>query len=358
MRFSHFILLVLLVGCSPGYNAQMEQLQRYSDNIYEQSKHLSGQSFITHMRSLPSYASAMHMVDSLLAQPPRVRSWNDSLAREDSLALASLHLKRVQDLYYGGDTTAAVFAYLGGSQWFVALKDEYETDQARRFAETAADALKESLSPNMASLAHDAFLRAIELANKEGDVELLRLAHNSFLEVSERVIEMPDSVRLAFAPSKAPASSLPWGGILALAIGFIVSAGGLRVYKQLKDKPRSTSLTLPVGTTEAVFEALWLITHEPQAIPKQVQTIVHDLCRKPTNQRATFMMAGLMALASDPEQADPLKVANAVRSRLLRHFKKQELAFGPGVVLPREQDEWREWFAAHEDLVPASCRKR
>lgn len=83
-------MLLLLLGCSKGYDDAGKQLQAHSDALYEQAiaSGLKGDARTAHVRTLPDYAKAMHLTDSLLVGKPRLRFWNATHAHKDSVGYA------------------------------------------------------------------------------------------------------------------------------------------------------------------------------------------------------------------------------------------------------------------------------
>ena len=129
----------------------------------------------------------------------------------------------MQDLYYGGDTTAAVFAYLDLLPWLAVFPPGPQADNTRRLAETIGDAVDLTHSPNMARLSYQAFERAKRLALDHGDPHYIHLADSSYKAASRQVMAMPDSVRHAFGPPPDRPIRIPW--VLAtLAAAFIAAS--------------------------------------------------------------------------------------------------------------------------------------
>lgn len=350
----HYLSLVVVAIASFGCSDHSQDIQRIEQGFIEAVQEARSQATTSEERlrliyKKPSFLASVQIRDSLLSLGPRIRYYNDSLARVDSSHYAYLLLLRVSERYDLGDTTAAVFAYLETMPWLKGLS--YEAAEIRRFAETVGSAVDGTLSPNMARLAHDAFMRALQLAREQGDKQLMKAAMTSFADVNERLMDMPDSVRLAFAPSPAPSTPAPWSfAAVALVLGFIVGGSSWHLYRKkghAKEPQQLTSEALeqPTGATHDVLDALWIVCNDTSSIPKAVEVTVRTTCRKPTSQRGMFMYAGLMA-GLGGEDADPLKVANTVRSRLLRFFKRQQWEMMPGVQLPRDRDEWYTWFNA------------
>lgn len=229
-RLMRYLILMLLFlsGCSKGYDDAAKQLQAHADALYDQAlaSGLKGNAFIAHMRTLPEYAEAMHLVDSLLIGEPNMRFWNASHAHKDSIGWARLHLTRVQDLYYFGDTTAAVFAYLDVLPWLTAFAPGPQADNIRRLAETIADAVDLTHSPNMARLSYQVFERAKRLALDYGDLQYIHLADSSYRVVARQVMTMPDSVRAAFGPAPERPARVPWALATFAAAFFAASIAG------------------------------------------------------------------------------------------------------------------------------------
>lgn len=310
------------------------------------------------IQTMPSYLAARAIRDSLLQLGPRIRYYNDSLAAVDSANYAYLSLLRVSSLYERTDTTLAVYAYLEATPWLAALDPDVRTAEARRYAETVADAVDETLSPNMASLAYAAFVRAEALALEAGDAELVALVDRSRGEVVRRIVAMPDSVRLAFAPAPG-SSSAPFSPGLVAFIAFIAlgtGAGGVHLWRRRHPADQRTSREeheashgfVPydvryAGLTaaERCLEALWVLSFSYSEVTEEVLAIVQANCRGLDSQRALFMAAGLMVGGLD---YDPLKAAGLVRQRLLRYAKRHNIAYHPGVLLPRDRAEMREWL--------------
>lgn len=294
--------------------------------------------------------SAQSLIDSLLQNPIHVRSWSDSLARMDSLDIGFLYAQRATMHYHWGDTLAATLVYLEAMPWLAALTPRAEVKEWKLYSETIGDAVLASKSPHIATLAWASFERAERLAAQLGDSTLAREVLLAKLNLNQKLYTLPDSTRLAFAPMPPASATPPFAGIgLAAVMAFVLGGGSLRFYQRRKAAKHNISTQHPplADTTEAMLDALWMACNSVGEVPNAVLTVVDTTCRNTTSQRAMFMLAGLMTLAPDPTQVDPLKVANTVRSRLLRYFKRNQWEMGPGVLLPRDRAEWYQWFEVH-----------
>lgn len=338
---SVFLVLPLLVGC---------QNQMYDDIIATGHLVTSGDSL--------KIERGMQQLDSLLATNLRPHLFNDSLARRDSSAIAFLYLSKLSyEYYHTHDTVAAALTYFDAQPWLRVASPETRADEARRFAETIGDALVASSSPNMARLAYTAFQEAEQYAWQISNFTLSALVDSSRLALKAQLEGMPDSVRLAFAPLPAPASS-PLPAVLVAFVAFIAlgtGARGLQVWIRKRQPAHArrvqSSRFVPyderysqLKTAERCLEALWVLCYSHGEIPDEVFRIVRERCRNDDSQRALFMAAGLIVLGLD---YDPLKAAGVVRQRLLRYVHSHQMAYHPGVILPRDREEARQWLQRH-----------
>lgn len=346
MHIRLLLVVLLLSSCADGYEDDWQASRADMTAAFEESKRLSDDpdERMQIIREIPAFQRAVARRDSILARGPELRYFNDSLARIDSGYYALFLLGRVSNLYYYHDTTQAVFAYMEALPWLKSASLEAQAEQARRFAETVGDAIDETWSPQMAALAYQAFSRAEYLALTRSDRTLYDLVDSSRTHVVERLFDMPDSVRIAFAPSASRPSNASWHlaavtAALIFVFGFI--SYGIYIWRK-KDPPPASSA--PPGSTLAILDALWAICNDIEDVPVSIRSITTTLCRYPDNQRAMFMMAGLMTLAPEPTEETAPKVANTVRSRLLRYFQKQGWTMSTDAVLPRDRAEWATWF--------------
>lgn len=315
-----------------------------------------------------STAAALALTEKTLAQQPSVRTWNDSLAYADSLDIAYLHRVRVAMLYDNvqeaapgmPDTVRAALAFIEAIPWTNVWRPRGKVQFWAKYSEVASEAMVIAQSTNMANLAYQGFQQAELLAltyedvHDEGFLELVGDTRNDFLHTIQA---MPDSVRLAFAPSSNSSSApLPIG--LIAFIGFIAlgtGAGGVHLWAKRRQSHASQDATdadthsfVPYdvryadwGSAERCLEALWVLSFAYNEVPEEALQIVTDKCRSLDHQRALFMAAGLMVSGLD---YDPLKAAGLVRQRLLRYAKRNKIAFHPGVLLPRDRAEMRQWL--------------
>lgn len=328
-----FLAGVVLIGCQPHVD-----VNKASDTAFR----------LARTGVLDSVLAAGQMADSILKMNPRPRYWSDSLAREDSLDIAYLYRLRTSHLYHRRDTVEAALSFIETIPWSHVWSLKAQAQFWRFYANDVSEAVEITRNPNMAKLAYKAFMEAERIAAQHGDTAFYARVMETKGTAFANLAALPDSVRLAFAPSPAPSGPSPWSFmVVALVLGFIVGGSTWRVYRKKEQQHHLTSKTVeqPTGSTYDVLDALWIVCNDTSSIPKDIEVTVCTTCRKPTSQRGMFMYAGLMA-GLGGEDADPLKVANTVRSRLLRFFKRQQWEMMPGVQLPRDRDEWYTWFNA------------
>ncbi len=181
MRQILLLIPLICLGCASGYDGEREAVSQQLRAAWQATGQLSEDPYerIGLVYVTEEYQQAASRRDSILAKPPSIRWYNDSLAHYDSLAYAYMLGSRVSALYYSGDTTEAVFAYLEALPWLHAHSTVIQIDEARRFAEMAGDAVREMRSPNMARLTYEAFEHAEEIALREGDTNLAMLVDSS-----------------------------------------------------------------------------------------------------------------------------------------------------------------------------------
>lgn len=231
--FAVATLVLCLMGCKTGYDEErafvFESLQQVLQNVRETYDNRADR--IRFASLDPLSQQAMAHVDSVLALPPQIRYYSDSLAHRDSISLAYLHMIRIGHLYYHQDTTAAVFAYMKAMPLISVYQDSVRIDEMRRFAETVGDAATTTCSLNMARLAHQAFTNAEQLALASGNTTLFHMADSSRSILAGRVLTMPDSVRLAFGPTSPTPLPSPWA---LVALGAIFTLGCVAGYGKMK----------------------------------------------------------------------------------------------------------------------------
>lgn len=231
MRFGILIFLAFILGCQKGLDEARDIVSHDRIAALNSIRQITEdpREWDTLMHSLPEYQRFMRSVDSLLAQGPSIRFWNDSLARRDSTMYSSMLLMRMSDEFYHNDTTSAVYAYFDVLPWLEGVELWLQADHAIRFAGTLGDAMSVTHSPNMARLTYQAFERAKRLSLDHGDTTQYHLADSSYKAVARQVLTMPDSVRAAFGPPPDRPARIPW--VLAtLAAAFIAASvtGGWR----------------------------------------------------------------------------------------------------------------------------------
>lgn len=341
------ILALCLTSCQTKYDHNRAFVKESAEQLRQSlDKRRDNPTVLTHTESLDPQILAR--IDSALALSLETRFPWRSLAYEDSLNLALLHWIRIDHLYYRNDTTRAVSEYLKALPWLSVLHDSLQIVEMQRYAETVGDALDETLSPNVAGLAYEAFARAEHLAITSGDVTLFHVVDSSRAAVAHRILTMSDSVRAAFGPTvPQPPLSIPTGLIAFIAFITLSGAAGGGLWWHIRNKrqpPAPSTLPIQLSNAELALEAIWQICYSPQHIPDEAVTTVNKECRDMDSQRAIFMLAGLLILGHDH---NPSKAAATIRQRLLRHFTKNDCGLQPDVLLPRTREEFKTWFAKH-----------
>lgn len=297
----------------------------------------------------PKYKSAIALADSLLLSY-NIRWWNAEAASADSKAVAYLYMVKLGHEFNVADTVNAAYTYMEGLDYMRAFGEELMVQEIRRYAEVVGAAITASQSPNMARLAYAAFQRAEQQAHAFGDKRLALLVDSSRIDLTTRLWELPDSVRLAFAPPPSRNNApFAFGAIGAVFIVLVV--GFITFYIRRRSEETEATGTASSASDEPdlrshtgkLLDAIWALSFAPGQVDRNHHAIVSALSRRPQSQRGTFMYAALTHYGHI-EDNDLLKRANAVRSKLRRDFLHNDWEFHPGVLLPREREEWRAWF--------------
>lgn len=360
--FKTFLFLLLVVACLGACKTEQIDLEKIATEVETLAK--SGDS--------TKVVEAELLAERTILAKPTVRTWNDSLAHRDSLNIAYLYQIRTAHYYHTQkDTVKAVLSFMEALPWTQVWHAKARAQWWRFYANDIGEALISTKSPYLAGLAFDAFIEAEHYAYLAGDTTFHAEVLRTKQDLVRELVDEPDSVRLAFAPSritpKAPADSF---GLLAIALGFILLGGGGGTWYWWRRRNRSAAVvdepapaleTLPsrfhtektvhlfVGDKQAsrqqLLNAIWWVVFHPDELAEVRAFVGRRTQTGDLNQLSFCLAAGLLVhgLPEDEEQLATL--GKNIRARLIRfleHLSKE--GWATCIYLPASDQAWRAHF--------------